>query len=358
MMMMWATLILDVCCATMAAAPPDVNARFPCPPSSCWCGQTFENASIQYHSDQYYRTALNSVTNEEQALYLDEWFAPSTTPRPGALIIHVRIETLYVTSRRVITRGSVLSQGGGYSAGPYNGCSHARNMSSFADRAMELARHGFVAVSIDYRCEGALRPQDEFHPWYDAVEDARAAVRYMVANAERLQLDPHRIVAFGGSAGAVTVAQMLHALPDGAPMPPPVPPPPLPPNNCTRTLEARCPLKEFHRSSGFDTGECMACTRQQAGSPICRPVARAAYCNFTSNKSMRQLPIMAEQQALTGTASASAHPVRNDYSTGGNISCGIALSGAITPESIASGQVTASENSPPYLDFHGICSKQ
>ena len=37
----------------------------------------------------YYRTALNRVTNEQQQLYLDEWFAPSATPRPGALIIHV-----------------------------------------------------------------------------------------------------------------------------------------------------------------------------------------------------------------------------------------------------------------------------
>ena len=41
-----------------------------------------------------------------QTLLLDEWLAPSRTPRPGALIIH----------------------GGGYSAGPYNGCSHAKNM--------------------------------------------------------------------------------------------------------------------------------------------------------------------------------------------------------------------------------------
>ena len=58
----------------------------------------------------------------------------------------------------------------------------------------------------------------------------------MVSNAARLQLDSSRIVAFGGSAGAVTVAQLLHALPEGTPMPAPVPPPaveeppaPLPP---------------------------------------------------------------------------------------------------------------------------------
>jgi hypothetical protein len=75
--------------ATAASTPPDVNARFPCPPSSCWCTPAFDNSSIQIHSGVYYRTALNRVTNEQQQLYLDEWFAPSATPRPGALIIHV-----------------------------------------------------------------------------------------------------------------------------------------------------------------------------------------------------------------------------------------------------------------------------
>jgi hypothetical protein len=72
-----------------AAAPPNVNARFPCPVSSCWCGRAFDNATIQHRPAQYYRTAFNRVTKEQQTLYLDEWFAPSATRRPGALIIHV-----------------------------------------------------------------------------------------------------------------------------------------------------------------------------------------------------------------------------------------------------------------------------
>jgi|EP01043_Picozoa_sp_COSAG02_P015771 hypothetical protein len=38
---------------------------------------------------RYYRTAFNRVTQQQQRLYLDEWFAPSRTLRPGALIIHV-----------------------------------------------------------------------------------------------------------------------------------------------------------------------------------------------------------------------------------------------------------------------------
>eukprot|EP01043_Picozoa_sp_COSAG02_P057667 COSAG02_NODE_7041_length_3214_cov_1.509470_2_plen_296_part_00 len=213
-------------------------------------------------------------------------------------------------------------------------------MSSFADRAMEFARHGFVAVSIDYRCEGPLRKDgDNFHPWFDAVEDARAAVRYMIANSARLQLDPHRIVAFGGSAGAVTVAQMLHALPDGSPMPPPVPPPPMPPSKCELALQSHCNLTSFKTEGGYDA--CLACTRLYASAPTCRPAARAAYCNGTGQPSM-----------LSGTEHEG--PASALVETGvSNISCGIALSGAVTPGSIAAKQVVASASSPPYLDFHG-----
>ena len=134
----------------------EISPVFNCPTSSCWCRDIFPEHSIDVRSNIYYRTAFNKVLKRNQTLFLDEYFAPSQTPRPGALIIH----------------------GGGFSSGPHNGCSHAKNMTSFALVAMAFAQRGFVAVSIDYRCEGKLRAdQDNFHPWYDAVEDARAAVR-------------------------------------------------------------------------------------------------------------------------------------------------------------------------------------
>ena len=270
---------------------------FDCPTSSCWCRDSFTANEVDLRSDVYYRTAFNRVLKRNQTLFLDEYLASSHTSRPGALIIH----------------------GGGFSSGPYNGCSHAKNMSSFADVAMALARRGFVAVSIDYRCEGKLRAdQDNFHPWYDAVEDAHAAVRYMVANAARLNLDTSRIMAFGGSAGAVTVAQLLHALPDGTPMPPPAP---APPSRCSITLKEHCPLPF---PGGYEA--CLKCSREHASRPICEPRQRVAYCNET---------------------------LQNTAAIGGNVTCGIALSGAMPPESILAGQVVASPSSPPYLDFHG-----
>lgn len=182
-------LVFTLIIFTQEASAQD--ARFDCPPTSCWCHDTCKTDEIHITSDVHYRTAFNSYTKKNQTLFLDEYNPPASSKsllRPGAVIVH----------------------GGGFSTGPHNGCSHGKDMASFANIAKSFARHGFVAVSIDYRCEGPLRPTDLYSVWHDPVEDVRAAVKYMVTNAGRLQLDPSRIVAFGGSAGAITVAQLLY----------------------------------------------------------------------------------------------------------------------------------------------------
>lgn len=58
-----------------------------------------------------------------------------------------------------------------------------------------LARRGYVAVSPDYR----LAPRDRFPA---QIEDCKAAVRWLRANAETYRINPQRIGAFGFSAGA------------------------------------------------------------------------------------------------------------------------------------------------------------
>ena len=57
-----------------------------------------------------------------------------------------------------------------------------------------LAKHGFVAVSPDYR----VGPHD---PFPAAVEDCKAAVRWLRANARKYHLNPERIGVVGFSAG-------------------------------------------------------------------------------------------------------------------------------------------------------------
>jgi acetyl esterase/lipase len=59
---------------------------------------------------------------------------------------------------------------------------------------LELARHGCVAVSANYR----LAPK---HRYPAQIHDAKCAVRWLRANASRYRIDPERIAALGYSAG-------------------------------------------------------------------------------------------------------------------------------------------------------------
>jgi acetyl esterase/lipase len=60
--------------------------------------------------------------------------------------------------------------------------------------AIREAARGYAVASIDYR----LAPQ---YTWPAQLEDCKAAVRWLRANAERFHLDPNRIAVFGTSAG-------------------------------------------------------------------------------------------------------------------------------------------------------------
>jgi acetyl esterase/lipase len=58
-----------------------------------------------------------------------------------------------------------------------------------------MARRGYVAISPDYR----LAPQHRFPA---QIEDCKAAVRWVRANAEKYRINPQKIGVFGFSAGA------------------------------------------------------------------------------------------------------------------------------------------------------------
>lgn len=95
---------------------------------------------------------------------------PSATPRPAVLLLH----------------------GGGFRAGSKDG---------YAALSKKLAEHGYVAASADYR----LSPRNQFPA---AVQDAKAAVRFLRANAKKFNIDPDHIGALGGSAGGHLVLML------------------------------------------------------------------------------------------------------------------------------------------------------
>lgn len=97
---------------------------------------------------------------------------------------------LYLPKAKGTFPGVVVVHGGSWSG---------RSRSDMEDTSEELARRGFVAFNIDYRHAPEFRFPDQVH-------DVWAAVRWMRAHAQRFQINPERIGAFGYSAGAHLVA--------------------------------------------------------------------------------------------------------------------------------------------------------
>ncbi len=94
----------------------------------------------------------------------------SGTPRPAVLLVH----------------------GGGFRAGTKEG---------YIALAVKLAEHGYVAATANYR----LAPRNQFPA---AVQDVKAAVRFLRANAAKYQIDANHIGALGGSAGGHLVLML------------------------------------------------------------------------------------------------------------------------------------------------------
>ena len=96
--------------------------------------------------------------------------------------------------------GIVVVRGGKWQQGDKEGFSYI---------AGQLAMEGFVTASIEYRTTHEAK-------FPAAVEDVKAAVRWMRSHAAEYGLDPRAIGAIGGSAGAHLVA-MLATTASGTP---------------------------------------------------------------------------------------------------------------------------------------------
>jgi len=67
-----------------------------------------------------------------------------------------------------------------------------------------FASLGYVVASINYRLGCLLDKQDMDCAGYRAVQDANAALRFLVANASKYRIDPNQIFTWGSSAGGIT----------------------------------------------------------------------------------------------------------------------------------------------------------
>lgn len=104
-----------------------------------------------------------------------------------------RLDLVMPIERGDATRpGIVFIHGGGWRGGD-------KRAGNFFGGAVEYARKGYVCITINYRLLGEA-------PFPACIEDCKCAVRWFRANAEKYNLDPNRIGAYGNSAGAHLVA--------------------------------------------------------------------------------------------------------------------------------------------------------
>jgi acetyl esterase/lipase len=115
-------------------------------------------------------TGITYVQRGAHALQLDLYLPAQ--PKPG------------------LVPGIVFVHGGGWRAGV---------RANFAPMAIRMAQHGYAAATISYR----LSPEALYPA---AVQDARAAVRWMRTHAGEYGIDPARIAIGGGSAGGQIAA--------------------------------------------------------------------------------------------------------------------------------------------------------
>ncbi len=77
--------------------------------------------------------------------------------------------------------------GGGWKSG---------TIKHFENHATYFAERGLVCFLVDYRVETRQGTTP-----FESLKDAKSAIRYVRTNAEKLQIDPDKIIASGGSAG-------------------------------------------------------------------------------------------------------------------------------------------------------------
>ena len=95
----------------------------------------------------------------------------------------------------------VIVHGGGWRGG-------AKEVDVYQKMMTDYAKKGYVTINVEYRLTGEA-------PFPACIEDVKCAVRWLRAHAEKYQVDPDRIGAYGHSAGA-HLALMLAVAPKSA----------------------------------------------------------------------------------------------------------------------------------------------
>lgn len=154
-----------------------------------------------------YEVAITEDITYAEGLSHESWNSANTSVVP--LLMDSYVPENDLQNRPLL----MLIHGGGFSGG-------SKQQEALVDMANYYASRGFVVFSIDYRLRGDMGtiPQewiaattnvdpaelDQLYAMYPAHRDAKAALRWIIANADDYSINKDYITVGGGSAGAIT----------------------------------------------------------------------------------------------------------------------------------------------------------
>lgn len=154
-----------------------------------------------------YEVSITEDITYAEGLSHDSWNSVNTSVIP--LLMDSYVPDNDLQNRPLL----MLIHGGGFSGG-------SKQQEALVDIANYYASRGFVVFSIDYRLRGDMGtiPQEwidattnvdpaelgQLLAMYPAHRDAKAALRWIIANADNYHINTDYITVGGGSAGAIT----------------------------------------------------------------------------------------------------------------------------------------------------------
>ncbi|MCG2586804.1 alpha/beta hydrolase [Massilia sp. TS11] len=166
---LFALILLSHACARAA----ECVAPAPDPANTYDAAHTYEKLVRQY---PFIRTASDALPDSVRVV------ANQTYAQQGTRCLQL---DLYLPKAQTPRALVVFVHGGGWRSG---------FRAEFVPMALRLAERGYAAATLSYRLAGEA-------PYPAAVQDVRAAVRWLRAHAAQFALDPQRFVLAGGSAG-------------------------------------------------------------------------------------------------------------------------------------------------------------
>ncbi|MCF8277227.1 MAG: alpha/beta hydrolase fold domain-containing protein [Flavobacteriales bacterium] len=165
----------------------------------------FSNANAQYcASDERYTEAvyfdIAEITVQNDVAYgqaLDHLGVNTT------LLMDVYYPSLTIDASP-LRPFVLLMHGGGFSSGD-------KQLGDIRDLCYHLAMRGFACASINYRLGYDFTEYGQYKARYRSIQDANAAMRFVVANANSVRIDPNWLFVGGQSAGSLTAHGMIYA---------------------------------------------------------------------------------------------------------------------------------------------------